>query len=92
MLSVQSRGTHQPHDSDSIKRNSQLSPISDSDITFDFNVEEDRTDRAVSCGLKSEDSILAINFIRYFVFLENKILHFMQTVSSYFPLENYKKL
>ena len=48
MLSVQSRGSHQRNDSESYKRNSQLSPISDTDITFDFNVEEDKTDRSVS--------------------------------------------
>ena len=47
MLSVQSRGSHQRNDSESYKRNSQLSPISDTDITFDFNVEEDKTDRSV---------------------------------------------
>lgn len=45
MSSVQTRDTHQRHDSESYKRSSQLSPISDTDIMFDLNVEEDKTDR-----------------------------------------------
>lgn len=48
MLSVQSRETHRRHDSDSYKRSSQLSPISDTDILFDFNIEEDKPDKIES--------------------------------------------
>ena len=48
MLSVQTRENNQRHDSDSYKRSSQLSPISDTDIMFDFNVEEELTDTTVS--------------------------------------------
>ena len=58
MLSVQSRETHRRHDSDSYKRSSQLSPISDTDILFDFNIEEDKPDKIVSFYLRLKSAPL----------------------------------
>lgn len=48
MLSVQARqNSHRP-DSESYKRSSQLSPISDTDILFDFSVEEESSHKSES--------------------------------------------